>query len=426
MQLGSGTPADGRQALAVKTPADAKTANPPTLALSTNPTPPLTPVLADDADASPISFAGLQASRPDLSSALASPSASLADVPAIATPLEFEHDLDIRRDSRGQTVEFGHGAWSVVYSAVCPEAAPASPVGSESPATTNMSDRVFAVKTPLRRDAHHILKAEALLLTRLSRIPGHEDHLVPFHGYVSASHSLVMDALPLTLADYITSQAAATRENFSTSTMFDPVLGMSKWLGLSERLVKGLAWLHDTAQVVHGDIKPQNILLRPHNPAAHEDALPHDLVYVDFTSSHDLSSSTAGSNSHGLGLSALTPPFAAPELLTISALTSSTLAPSKASDTFSLAVTLLTAVTGDLQLYPGAGSMQCLAMSRDGHRVLDFVRSGVNCSRVPRKGTVERLLSPAVLKDPDSRIHPAAWFDLIKSEAKTLLSAASS
>ncbi|KMU87697.1 kinase domain-containing protein [Coccidioides immitis H538.4] len=288
MQLGSGTPADGRQALAVKTPADAKTANPPTLALSTNPTPPLTPVLADDGDASPIAFAGLQASRPDLSSALASPSASLADVPAIATPREFEHDLEIRRDSRGQTVEFGHGAWSVVYSAVCPEAAPASPVGT------------------------------------------------------------------------------------------------------------------------------------------HEEALPHDLVYVDFTSSHDLSSSTAGSNSHGLGLSALTPPFAAPELLTISALTSSTLAPSKASDTFSLAVTLLTAVTGDLQLYPGAGSMQCLAMSRDGHRVLDFVRSGVNCSRVPRKGTVERLLSPAVVKDPDSRIHPAAWFDLIKSEAKTLLSAASS
>ncbi|KMU80238.1 kinase domain-containing protein [Coccidioides immitis RMSCC 3703] len=379
MQLGSGTPADGRQALAVKTPADAKTANPPTLALSTNPTPPLTPVLADDGDASPIAFAGLQASRPDLSSALASPSASLADVPAIATPREFEHDLEIRRDSRGQTVEFGHGAWSVVYSAVCPEAAPASPVGSESPATTNMSDRVFAVKTPLRRDAHHILKAEALLLTRLSRIPGPRGPSGP------------LPRLCLSV-----SFAAATRENFSTSTMFDPVLGMSKWLGLSERLVKGLAWLHDTAQVVHGDIKPQNILLRPHNPA-HEEALPHDLVYVDFCTSHDLSSSTAGSNNHGL-----------------------------ASDTFSLAVTLLTAVTGDLQLYPGAGSMQCLAMSRDGHRVLDFVRSGVNCSRVPRKGTVERLLSPAVVKDPDSRIHPAAWFDLIKSEAKTLLSAASS
>ncbi|EEP82775.1 predicted protein [Uncinocarpus reesii 1704] len=401
MNLGGGIPVDRHQALVVKPPSDAKPAHPPALTVSTNPTPPLTPV-ADDR--SPISFSGVQASGSDRRPVLLGPSAAsrgISQPTILKNPLEFGWDLEVQRNLRGDPVEFGRGAWSIVYSAVCQEPEPVSPASNVSTNLNSQPDRVFAVKTPLRKDAYRILKAEALLLTRLSTIPGHESHLVPFLGYVSPSHSLVMEALPLTLASYITSRAAIARDNFSTKTMFDPIVGMSKWLSLSCHLVKGLAWLHDAAEIVHGDVKPQNILLREQD-SKREDTFPFDLLYVDFTSSDDLSSSAACPKDHGLALSALTPPFAAPELLTISALKSSTLAPSKASDVFSLAVTLLTAVTGDLQLYPGAGSMQCLAMSRDGHRVLDFVRSGVNCSRVPRKGTVERILSPAIVKDPNN------------------------
>lgn len=421
MSLGSGIPADRPRALAVKTPCDAK----PALKVSTNPTPPLTPVLTDDG--SPTSFLGSPGSSSGRNSVLLGPSSGLTSLrePIRSNdPREFEWDLEIQRDSRGNPIELGRGAWSIVYRAVCHEIEPVSPADSEPMDSQALSGRVFAVKTPLRRDAHRILKAEASLLTRLSRIAGHENHLVPFQGYISQSHAMVMMEVPLTLSSHIKEQAAIAQEIFSTKTMFDPILGMSKWLEFSGRLVKGLAWLHDQAQVVHGDVKPQNILLRLRDPKYQEDTFPFDPLYMDFTSSDDLSSSeTCPKDGHGFALSALTPPFAAPELLTIAALKSPNLAPSKASDVFSLAVTLLTAVTGDLQLYPGAGSMQCLAMSRDGHRVLDFVRSGANCSRVPRKGPVESVLAPAVVKDPDSRVQPAEWLDLIRAEIDGLSSA---
>ena len=91
---------------------------------------------------------------------------------------------------------------------------------------------------------------------------------------------------------------------------------------------------------------------------------------------------------------------------------------SESSDIFSLAVTLLTAVTGDLLVYPGTSGMQRLAMSRDGHRVLEYVRSGIHGSRLPKKGTVERVLSPAVLKKPESRIKPDDWLHLIDQEMR--------
>lgn len=58
--------------------------------------------------------------------------------------------------------------------------------------------------------------------------------------------------------------------------------------------------------------------------------------------------------------------------------------------------------------------MQRLAMSREGHRVLDHVRSGVHGSRLPIGGIVEKILSPAVVKDPETRIKPADWLRMIE------------
>lgn len=289
----------------------------------------------------------------------------------------------------------------------------------------SLKNRVFAVKSPSRKDAYPIIQSEALTLSRLSQLPGSGAYIVPFHGYISESHSLVMTAIPLTLADYITTQAEKALAKISTKTMFDPVLGMAQWLLLAEATVAGLNWLHTTADIVHGDVKPQNILLRPRDffPRRSDDAGPHDAfpfdpLLVDFTSSYD--SSRSSSWGDGLALSALTPPFAAPELLSVSSLVSSSVAPSKPSDVFSLAVTLLTAVTGELLLYPGTSSMQRLAMSRDGHRVLQHVRSTARGSRVRKNGTVERLLLPAVAKDPADRTSCFEWLDVIRPEVSTL------
>lgn len=332
----------------------------------------------------------------------------------LQAPLEYLQDLDLRRDVSGKPMEYGRGAWSVVYMAVSRSSSQTSP--STPPASPATANRVLAVKSPLRKDAHPILRAEALTLTHLSRTPGHEHHVVPFHGYISSSCSLVMTAVPLALSTYIEYRAASARQNFSTRTMFDPVLGIAQWRDLSRKLIEGLHWLHSDANVVHGDIKPHNILLRPRQNADDNNAecFPYDPIFVDFSSSH-VFSPAAMFKSPSTAMSALTPPFTAPELLCISSLKSPDMIPTTASDVFSLAVTLLAAATGDLLLYPGASSMQRLAMSRDGHRVLEYVRSGPNGSRVPRNGFVEKILKPAVSKEPNDRISTRDWLSLFDS-----------
>lgn len=332
----------------------------------------------------------------------------------LPVPLEFLQDLELRRDASGKLMEYGRGAWSVVYMASSRSSLQTSP--STPPASPANANRVLAVKSPVRRDAHSVLQAEALTLTHLSRTPGHERHIIQFHGYISSSHSIVMGAVPLAMSTYIEYRASTARQNFSTRTMFDPVLGTTQWRDLSRKLIEGLDWMHNRAHVVHGDIKPHNILLRPRQNEEEDgaDGFPYDPVFVDFSSSYVFSPDIVV-KSPSAAMSALTPPFTAPELLSISSLKSPDVIPTTASDVFSLAVTLLAAATGDLLLYPGVNSMQRLAMSRDGHRVLDYVRSGPNGSRVPRNGLVEKTLKPAVSKDPADRVNTQNWLSLVNS-----------
>ncbi|KAL2219413.1 kinase-like domain-containing protein [Thermoascus aurantiacus ATCC 26904] len=377
-------------------------------------TPPVTPTIEDDAVPGSLAVDG--SSKPKSPPPAPTPpdevSGNVCDPQQLLKPLEFLQDLELRRDASGRPVEYGRGVWSVVYMATSRGTSQArSSTPPASPATAN---RVFAVKTPLRRDAHAVLQAEALTLTRIRCTPGQERHVVPFHGFVPSTQSIVMSAVPLTLSTYIEERAAVAREKFSTRTMFDPVLGMSQWLDLARKLIAGLSWLHNGPRVVHGDIKPHNFLLRPRatGDESNPDAFPYDPLYTDFSSAHDFSA-TPAFKSPGTSISALTPPFAAPELLSISTLKSPVVVPTPASDVFSLAVTLLAAATGDLLLYPGVSSMQRLAMSRDGHRVLEFVRSGANGSRAPRNGPVDLALKPAVLKEPADRITPEGWLRLI-------------
>jgi serine/threonine protein kinase len=182
---------------------------------------------------------------------------------------------------------------------------------------------------------------------------------------------------------------------------------MAQWHDLAKKLITSLSWIHSQALVIHGDIKPHNILLKPRmsiDDSANSTEFAYEPLFADFSSSHPITpSETAPAGAQ----TALTPPFTAPEILT-SLLSSPDTPPTPASDVFSLAVTLLAAATGDLLLYP---SQRRLLMSKNGHQVIEFVQSGHSGTRVPKNGHVEKILKPAVMKNPDQRIKPHLWLD---------------
>ncbi|PLB38409.1 protein kinase domain-containing protein [Aspergillus candidus] len=333
----------------------------------------------------------------------------------LSAPLEFRDSLEVQHDSHGKPFEYGRGVWSVVYKAS--SRPPSNSSLLTPPSSPAPGNHKVAVKSPSRRDAHVVLDAEALALSRISLFSGSDNYVVPFHGYIPGDHAIVLDAVPLSLATYIEDKAAIAKQNMSTRTMFDPAPGMASWKALATKLIRGLSWLHNTPHIVHGDIKPHNLLLRPLEDE--ETDFPFTPLFADFSSAHIIAgpSLSAEKNQPGTALTALTPPFAAPELLTVSSLTSLDVRPTPAADVFSLAVTLLAAATGDLLLYPGTSNMQRLAMAREGHRVIEFARSGAHGSRVPRNGLVEQIIKPALAKDPAERINPTDWLNLVESLA---------
>ncbi|KAJ5252043.1 hypothetical protein N7489_002453 [Penicillium chrysogenum] len=221
-----------------------------------------------------------------------------------------------------------------------------------------------------------------------------------------------MSAIPTSLASYIEDQSKQARTHHTTATMFDPVQGPASYQDLARRLITGLNWLHQVAAVVHGDIKPHNILLRPidTDDCVEAPAFPFQPLYADFSATVDIPVHAEARDTTRASMSSFTPPFTAPEML--ASLTSTEMAPTPASDVFSLAATLLAVATGDLLLYPNMNHRLRLEMARAGHQIVDFARSGVSGSRVPRNGFVERIVKPAVVKDPAMRITTPEWVQL--------------
>ena len=89
----------------------------------------------------------------------------------------------------------------------------------------------------------------------------------------------------------------------------------------------------------------------------------------------------------------------------------------KASDVFSLAVTLLVAATGQMLVYPGS-VFQRQVMATQGWLVLNHVRCGEGGARVPRMGAVERVLERAVLKAEMGRVSTEQWLGIVDSIGK--------
>lgn len=340
--------------------------------------------------------------------------------PLSSTPqvLECPFDIEVLKDDRGREAHFGTGAWSIVYKATTRPKQRHTPPSQIShtitpPHSPTLTIPVLvAVKKPNRRDAADILKSEAKTLSYLHTIPESERFIVPFYGVINTA-TLVLGAIAYSLEEHIRRCASLATQQGMNSTSTEPILGSAaSWLTLAQKLTTALVWLHTEAGVVHGDIKPGNILLSP-NLASSSTPFPYTPILADFSSSQLLPNATSPNPALTPNtLSAVTREFTAPELLSSAVLRDPNSTATPATDVFSLAVTLLVAATGQLLVYPGS-VFQRQAMATQGWGVLSFVRNGEGGLRVPRKGVVERVCEGAVKRDPDARIGVREWAALV-------------
>ena len=323
------------------------------------------------------------------------------DIPLI---IECPFEVEIVTDSSNRPQMFGQGAWSKVYrgtKAVSPAFSPTD-ILTPPPSPQMSGPLLVAVKAPLSHASRTVLRNEAITLSRLSRTPDHEKFIIPFYGYLPSSASLVLAPVPMSLSDHVMARSRLARADHPDPNSADPVVGSTAtWLSLAAKLITALAWLHNTARVVHGDIKPGNILLSPNGSSSD---FAFDPVLIDFSSSHFLSSTMSMPNT----LSALTREYTAPELLSPSVLRDPATTATTASDVFSLGVTLTVAATGELMVYHGS-LWQRQHFATEGWNILEFARHGDAGTRLPRDGIVERVVETAVRKLDKGRIEAAQW-----------------
>lgn len=248
-------------------------------------------------------------------------------------------DYTISLDEKDRKKPIGSGAWSDVYLATpsLPQLAeqasiptmtpPLTPAGSRKASTSESLPSIprrYAVKTPASTSAKKVLEAEARVLSYLSQYPSSSSHMVSFFGQDTRDGSLVLEAMDMTLEDWILT-------NFNN--ILDPTSRTNKLAAIFPKLalslIDSMNWLHDK-ECIHADIKPSNILVAQS---------PFNAVFSDFSSSI-LPSLDAQSTPGPMG--AGTWDFLDPSLL--SSLNPAT--PCEATDLWSLAITLLYIILG--------------------------------------------------------------------------------
>ncbi|KAK6332612.1 hypothetical protein TWF730_004272 [Orbilia blumenaviensis] len=178
-----------------------------------------------------------------------------------------EYELD---DAKKPT-KLGSGAWSNVYKGVL----------YHKNSAKAPFQQVIAVKRPLNTFSIPALKREAAILSHIHRkvsssssssgdrnVRSSESYsVIPFHGFDASTTSILMTALSGDNLEQFTTRcrSSISRDVSNFNALKLPVVGITQWLFIAERLISAFAFLK-SAGVIHGDVKPQNILTKPADP----------------------------------------------------------------------------------------------------------------------------------------------------------------
>lgn len=235
--------------------------------------------------------------------------------------------------------------------------------------------RRLARKRPAGKMAHKIMFREAQILTILS---GHRDaskYVVAFHGLDASDNSLILDFVPCSLETSVKSTG--------------PISTAADLAQLTRQLVEGLRFMHD-CNVIHGDIKPGNILMTG-------DAHPLRPVYCDFSASridvpHCKPNESAGSYD-----------FMAPELFSWKKDEGIATVPS---DVFALGMTLIWAALGHSP-YEHAATYTKVYMAKQG-QPLQLVRDSSWADQATTV-SLDQCVAGALKKQPSDRWTADQW-----------------
>lgn len=281
----------------------------------------------------------------------------------------------------------------------------------------------FAAKIGVGRSAVRVLQSEARILTVLMDRPCFKDHVVQFYGYETHHKALVMERVPFTLEDLV-SDLNEEQPSRRQQRVREELLPASR------HLIRGLDFLH-RENVIHGDIKPANILLRPHRVhgaggiVSNED--PFSLgdideeseagmnaafdthkfrlqpVYCDFSASRFNTPDPSSSESAG------TYDFMAPELFSTKKHDSHA---TFASDVYALGVTLLYAVAGRRPYEDAANVFMRRAMAMRGSP-LEFLKGDLESFVRAEEVGFEEWVGRAVRAKAGERCSAEEWKEMV-------------
>lgn len=271
---------------------------------------------------------------------------------------------------------------------------------------------VYAVKMAADKPSIKTLRTEARILTHLCANQNSREYVVPFHGFDIRQNAIVCTAFPATLAHVINNELEVS-DIVARTTKLCHVLQY-----VARSLTSGLAWLHSMG-VVHADIKPPNILLRPDiftsvplSDGQHMLDIPFTPVFADFTSSFlttdDAMAASAGGGTYDyMGPELLSRPFPPPDFK---------------ADVYALAVSLLELISGQSPFQDaGANRNMKIAMIKEGSVLSWTRRNAVGKKRLSaaaqlmiqaRSTNIIALLELALVKDPLERINAQQWSGL--------------